>query len=108
MALDPKAQILLDGLAQLMPEIGTLSAVEIRAKFEEVGAMLAAPTLSSATRDERVDVDGAEVTVRIYRPPIEGALPAVAYFHGGGWVVGRLADYDAILDDLAMRTGCLV
>jgi|HubBroStandDraft_1064217.scaffolds.fasta_scaffold04767_2 acetyl esterase len=108
MTLDPVAKTLLDGLAQVMPEVGSCPAPDLRTKFEAVGAMLTAPTLACATSDEQIDVNGARVTVRLYRPPLDGPLPAVAYFHGGGWVVGRLVDYDAVLDDLAMRTGCLV
>jgi acetyl esterase len=108
MTLDPVAKTLLDGLAQVMPEVGSCPAPDLRTKFEAVGAMLTAPTLACATSDEQIDVNGARVTVRTYRPPLDGPLPAVAYFHGGGWVVGRLVDYDAVLDDLAMRTGCLV
>jgi acetyl esterase/lipase len=108
MALDPIANTLLGGLAQVMPEVGSCPAPDLRTKFEAVGAMLTAPTLACATSDEQIEVNGGQVTVRIYRPPVDGPRPAVAYFHGGGWVVGRLVDYDAVLDDLAIRTGCLV
>jgi acetyl esterase len=108
MALDSGAAAMLAGLAQTMPEIGTMSAVEARVALEAVGAMLAAPELINDVKDVPVDVDGATITVRTYRPPGDGPLPAVVYLHGGGWVLGRLADYDALLDAMATRSGCLI
>jgi acetyl esterase len=108
MALEPAARELLDGLAQVMPEIGTMSAAEARVQLEAVGAMLAAPELTCKTEDIQVQVDGASITTRVYRPPGDGPLPCVVYLHGGGWVLGRLADYDAMLDAMALRSGCVI
>ena len=108
MALEPEAEAMLAGLAQTMPEIGTMSAVEARVALEAVGAMLAAPELVNEVRDHAIDVGGATITARTYRPSDDGPLPVVVYLHGGGWVLGRLADYDAILDAMATRSGCLI
>lgn len=108
MSLDPAARAFLDGLATMMPDVGTMSAVDTRAKIAEVGAMLASPALVTETRDESVEVDSGRITVRTYRPNVDPPLPAVVYFHGGGWVLGRLEDYDAALDTLALQTGCLI
>ncbi|WP_433257245.1 alpha/beta hydrolase [Streptosporangium sp. CA-135522] len=49
------------------------------------------------------------VPVRIYRP-VEGdrPLPAIVYFHGGGWVFGSVARNDALGRDLAVRNGTVV
>jgi acetyl esterase len=42
-----------------------------------------------------------EVSIRIYRPKgVQGALPAVMYFHGGGWVLGSKNTHDRLLRDL--------
>ncbi|MDP9869994.1 MULTISPECIES: alpha/beta hydrolase [Streptosporangium] len=49
------------------------------------------------------------VPVRIYRPEEgEHPLPAIVYFHGGGWVFGSVARNDALGRDLAARTGAVV
>jgi acetyl esterase len=48
--------------------------------------------------------------VRTYSPrsrPDE-PLPAVVYFHGGGWVSGRLDDYDYLCSVLAADARCVV
>jgi acetyl esterase len=51
------------------------------------------------------------VPVRHYRP--KGAakderLPALVYYHGGGWVIGGIDDFDTLGRQLAERTGCAV
>lgn len=59
--------------------------------------------------------DGApDLPVRIYRRFGVGIgrpgrrPPAIAYFHGGGWVVGNLDSHDASCRLLAAVTGCVV
>jgi len=54
---------------------------------------------------------GGPVPVRCYRP--KGAtkderLPALLYFHGGGWVIGSLEAYDLPCRFFCARTGCAV
>jgi acetyl esterase len=49
---------------------------------------------------------GGEVSVRIYRPQnAKGTLPAVMYFHGGGWVLGSKNTHDRLLRDMVDGTG---
>ncbi|GAA1214841.1 alpha/beta hydrolase [Pseudonocardia alaniniphila] len=47
---------------------------------------------------EDVTVPGAagELKARIYRPEGEGPFPTVAFFHGGGWVIGDLDTHDNV------------
>jgi acetyl esterase len=58
-----------------------------------------------------------EIPVRIYRqygsglgagPDGRASLPAIVYFHGGGWVVGDLESHDASCRMLAAVSHCLV
>jgi acetyl esterase len=46
--------------------------------------------------------------VRLYRPAAAGPAPTVAFFHGGGWVVGDLDGYDAQCRRLRDGTGAAV
>ena len=50
------------------------------------------------------------VQVRIYTPTAAatGTLPAIVYYHGGGWVIGSLSVYEPSAQALAERTGALV
>ncbi|MET8809854.1 alpha/beta hydrolase fold domain-containing protein [Streptomyces sp. NPDC004546] len=47
--------------------------------------------------------------MRIIRPEADsGTLPAVMYFHGGGWVLGNRFSYDRTTHDLAHASGAVV
>ena len=52
------------------------------------------------------DVDG--IRVRIYRPEAEAPLPALVFFHGGGWVVGTIESHDPLTRAIAARTPAVV
>ncbi len=45
---------------------------------------------------------------RLYRPALASSLPALVYFHGGGWVVGSLDTHDRIMRLLAEKSGAIV
>lgn len=51
---------------------------------------------------------GDEVPVRIYRPADEGQLPAIVYYHGGGFTAGSIESFDSLATALAEATGAVV
>jgi acetyl esterase len=61
----------------------------------------------AAVRDTRVRASGGFVPVRVLVP---GQRPrgVIVYYHGGGWVIGGLDDFDKLGRQLARRTGCTV
>lgn len=56
--------------------------------------------------------DGYEIPLRIYRPRAIRAgdtdVPVVVWFHGGGWVLGNVVNYDPICSDIAAGVGAVV
>ena len=50
----------------------------------------------------------ADLPIRIYRPSAKKDLPAIVFFHGGGWAVNFLDIYDAALSHLANKSGALI
>jgi acetyl esterase len=52
------------------------------------------------------DADG--VPVRVYRPSADPNLPILVVFHGGGWVIGSVEQYDLIARRLAHASGAIV
>jgi acetyl esterase len=56
--------------------------------------------------------DDHEIPLRIYRPRAiadsRTDVPVVLWFHGGGWVLGNLVDYDPICTFVAAQVGCVV
>ena len=51
---------------------------------------------------------GGAIACRLYRPSQARLLPALVYFHGGGWVLGDLDTHDRIMRLLAQKSGALV
>lgn len=50
-----------------------------------------------------------EISIRIIRPRrAVGALPAIVYFHGGGWVLGDHDTHDRLTRQLAVGTRAAV
>ena len=56
--------------------------------------------------------DDHEIPLRLYRPrslrDARTDVPVVMWFHGGGWVLGNVVDYDPICTFIAAEVGCVV
>ena len=107
--LDPQANAVLRHLAQLaLPSLDQLSASEARRLYRETRAALRppAPALPVVGDLNAVGTAGS-IPLRLYRPS-NGVLPALIYFHGGGWVVGDLDTHDILCRQLAEQAGVVV
>jgi acetyl esterase len=106
---DPQAKAVLDQMAALgAPPLGTLSPHEHRQMMLMTRA--AAPPGPEVQRVEDRTIPGpaGEIPVRLYYPSDGPALPALVYFHGGGWVIGSIETHDATCRELATAADCLV
>jgi acetyl esterase len=61
----------------------------------------------AAIRDTHVPVSGGYVPVRVLTPEASPRA-VIVYYHGGGWVLGGLDDFDTLGRQLAQRTGSVV
>jgi acetyl esterase len=57
---------------------------------------------------ENLVVGEREVPVRVYQPDSDEPLPALVYYHGGGWVIGDLEMHDDTCRVLANEARCIV
>jgi acetyl esterase len=57
-----------------------------------------------AVQDVRVPVSGGDVLVRVLTPT-EDPRGVLVYYHGGGWVIGGIDEFDTLGRVLAVRTG---
>jgi len=57
-----------------------------------------------AVCDLNIPVEGGEIAARLYLPDAE-PVGLCVYFHGGGWVLGDLAGFDALMRTMARRSG---
>jgi acetyl esterase len=107
--LDPQARALLDRVARAdVPPYSSLDAPAARALYRDTRGKLAAAAPDVA-RVEDLDADG--LRVRHYRPLGSAAgevLPALVYFHGGGWTIGDLDTHDVPCRELANLARCAV
>ncbi|MDR1118747.1 MAG: alpha/beta hydrolase fold domain-containing protein, partial [Bifidobacteriaceae bacterium] len=62
----------------------------------------------AATLDATVATADGDVPVRVHSPVDADVLPAVLYFHGGGFVVGDLDTHSRIMRMLAAESGAAV
>lgn len=48
------------------------------------------------------------IPVQVYYPDTDATLPAIVYFHGGGWVMGSPATHDRVARVLSRQSGAAV
>jgi acetyl esterase/lipase len=84
-----------------------LPVEEARRNFDADFAAVGPGEEVAEVREHRVEVDGDGIAVREFRPST-GVLPAVAYFHGGGWLLGSLESHEAVCRTLANAAGAAV
>lgn len=109
MPMDPDAQFVME-LVRLSgrPAFEGLTPDEARAAYLAGRKVLQGPVEDVAeSRDDTVD----GVPVRIYRPAGTAAadvLPALVYYHGGGWLLGNLDSHDGVCRRFANAAKCRV
>lgn len=101
--LEPTTQAFIDSLAaHAGPPIYTLSPADARNVL--AGAQSQPVAKLPAQEEDRVLPVGptGKVAVRIVKPKgARGVLPAVVYFHGGGWVLGDKNTHDRLIREIA-------
>ena len=89
--------------AQGGPPLHTLSPEEARAVLAglQTGQVL---RFDAGSEDCTISAGPTgEIALRIVRPPASpGPLPAVVYFHGGGWVLGDRETHDRLVREIAV------
>jgi acetyl esterase len=106
--LDPEIQQILDDMNAVGgPAPETVPVEQARAGHDAETVQLAGegPAVAQVT-DGVLPGPGGEIGMRTYRPA--DARGTIAYFHGGGWVVGNLGSVDAVCRALALASGATV
>jgi acetyl esterase len=108
MALDEATTALLARLAEQGGRpLHEMTPAAARELVSAMGAEASPGPEMAAVRDARVPVSGGYVPVRVLTPT-ERPRGVIVYYHGGGWVLGGVADSDATARRLAQRTDCVV
>lgn len=116
MAPSPRALEMMHKLESIQAkDITSLDPIE--ARKEDLRTTI--PFLGTPEPVERIEnrilrEEGSKIPARIYWPEIkeeeeeQDLSPLIMYFHGGGWVVGMLDEYDEICSMLANRSEAVV
>jgi len=110
MSLDPLAQAFLDQLAATPgPALRDLPIAGARQGFAAMSAMVG-PKDVPIGKIENKSVPDGDIKLRVYTPVAAGgeALPAIVFFHGGGFILGDLDTHDGLCRILAVQSGARV
>jgi acetyl esterase len=112
-ALDPQARAVIDLVIKSgRPPYHRLSPKEARQMFRDTrpAATPPAPEIG-AVKDLAADGPAGPIPLRLYRPggvPGSARLPALIFFHGGGWVIGDVETHDVLCRQLTAGAGISV
>jgi len=113
MALDPDVQIVLDMIQVAgRPPFEKLTPPEARQAYANSRKVLS-PEAQAVAETSDITATGplGDIPLRLYRPigtePSE-RLPALIYYHGGGWLLGDLESHDVICRRFANAARCRV
>jgi acetyl esterase len=105
MSLDPILRGLLDQMAaNPMPKLWEIPPASGREMYRGMASMLDPQDVPiGKVEDRKIPGLGGDIPIRIYTPVGQGggALPAVMFYHGGGFVIGDLQTHDALCRQIA-------
>jgi acetyl esterase len=105
-SLHPQVQALLERVARSpLPPYHTVSPFVARRIYRDTRAVLApkAPDIAEVRL-----LAFENYAMRVYRPVLGETLPALLYFHGGGWTIGDVDTHDVLCRQLAVGARCVV
>lgn len=109
--LKPEVKALLEALAaNPVPPLEELPLEEARKGFEQSAKQMSRAEKLAKTENRKIKGYKDEIDIRIYSPETAGEdrLPAIVYYHGGGWVIGNIETHDALCHMLANEAQCTV
>ncbi len=113
MSVHPQVAVLLERVKHSpLPQIHEVPPAVARRLYLDTRALTSPPAPEmGAVRLMLVPGPAGPVPMRAYQPAgaKKGAiLPALVYFHGGGWVIGDLDTHDVACRQLSNGSGCVV
>src|SRR5262249_30939564 len=109
--MDPKAQIVGEFVKSIRVPGYFPPLPELRQQLRTMVGLMDEPAPAlPRIEDIRIPGPAGAIPARIYAAGARGCgpLPAVAYYHGGGWVQGDLDTHHGLCARLAQHAGALV
>jgi acetyl esterase len=106
--LHPDARRFLDVVAESgAPPLTSMTPDEARAGSAFFIELIGAGPDVAVVRDIEIPGPGGAIPARVYEP-VPDPVGTVVYYHGGGWVLGSLDEFDAVCQALAVASGARV
>jgi len=106
MSVHPQVAALLERVARSpLPPYHSVPPFVARRIYRDTRAVLA--SVAPPVAESRLLIFD-RLAVRAYRPVSGEVLPALVYFHGGGWTIGDLDTHDVLCRQLANGARCAV
>jgi cation diffusion facilitator CzcD-associated flavoprotein CzcO/acetyl esterase/lipase len=107
--LQPDVAIMLETMEMLgLPPLESMSAQDARAFSDAMSAARPPGPEVGEIVDGVLPGAAGDLSYRVYRPASPGPHPVVAYFHGGGWVLGHHDSDDPFCRDLCVRSDSVI
>jgi acetyl esterase len=108
LAVDAQAQKLLDLMEESGgPPLSEMTPDEARALPAIFAELTGRGPDVASVRDIEIPGPGGTIPARVYEP-VADPPATVVYYHGGGWVIGGLDEWDAAVRLLAVESGARV
>jgi acetyl esterase len=105
-SVNPQAQEILDARATAgVPPTWEQTPAQVRAGVEPMVQMIGPGPEVASVRDISIPGQAGAIPARVYSPT-DDPPGTVVYYHGGGWVLGSVDDWDAVTRALAVASGC--
>ncbi len=105
-SVNPQAREVLDGRkAAGAPAAWEQTPSQLRQGFAPVREMIGPGPEVASVRDIEITGQAGAIPARVYEP-VPDPPATVVYYHGGGWVIGSVDDWDAVTRALAVASGC--
>lgn len=104
-------QVIKDYEQSGFPAYSSLTPIQLRKRFNDAFKSKPKPETIKMEKIETRDIEGPEgnIKLRLYYPTKAKKLPALMYFHGGGFVIRDDMDtYDYTCRLMASRIGCII
>ncbi len=104
MPLTPQSQkVIRDRIASGLPEVWEAPVAVIRANNHAGVAATGEPENIFSIEHQFIPGPTSDLPIRIYRPSDKRNLPAMVFFHGGGWVMGTMDGSEQAVRSIANK-----
>ena len=106
--MHPQAQGLLAAMAEAgAPPLYELPLEDARAVAAGISELIGPGPEVATVREITIPRSAGDIPARVYEP-VPDPPATVVYYHGGGWVIGSVDDWDAVCRAIAVESGCRV